>query len=1261
MTGNDPNIVISAVDQTKAAFASVTSGLKQIEGAATGLDAIAARVPMIGTALAAVMGGASFTGFVKNTIDAADAMNDMSQRTGIAVQELAAYKLVAEQSGTNMESIAKGAKGLATAMLEHGAALKQAGITATDTNGAMRQLADLIAGMPDGMVKMALVTKLLGKGIGMELIPMLNGGSAAMDKSAQASAKYATQMARMAPEADKFNDTMAEMSLNAKAVGIAIVNDLLPPLSKLAEQMAEAQRGGAGFFASLFAGLHTSDNAAKSLDDLRQRAASLQGTIAFLTQGGNIPDDPIFGGKLKTSIAELKLLQTEIAKRMTQVRGFQASVREMDNALAPKDGTRGKALADALGGSDKIAKTAKAVDELAVALDKIYAKDAKVDPSYMKDIGLLSAGLASGRLTASEYTEALFLLTAQQKFHTEALEAAKKLQQEWVEWQDKAQKALVSETATLEADVAKLRDHNREIGLTAEQMSALTLERIDSAIAAKEHSLAMLGETMQCTAESEALKDQIALLREKRGLTASGAGKEATAKAAKDSADEWKKFGDDIEKSLTDSIFRGLEKGGKEGAEVARDAITHTLNAIPIKLFAQAFIDPVMGTVRSTPGGQGSTSGAGATWNSNPFSTAAGSFATSSAGQRLGLSEAAYFDDAGVGSDMLQLTDAGKSLNSAANFLDKSAGYLNSIALAADGKWGSAAGSAIGMYFGGPIGSFIGEKIGSLLDGQGETRLGQDYAYGNAFDTRSQSYKDFGTADIARGAAPSGGAINDAQTAAIIGGTVGGINVLLASLGSKAVLTGFQAGLETSDKGRGGVYSGGTLSTGATFGETGAGSNYSGGKYENTSAKGGDAAATYANFVADTKQVTIEALMATADLPKTILGMLPKTYAEAEALTDSAASALLTSIGEVASGIAQFNTAADSMPFENLKNLSFDTAASLIQMAGGMDALGGKIAGYYESFYTADERAAQTTKNLTASFAAMNLALPASREGFRALVDAQDLATESGRKTYNALLNLSPAFASVVAAAKDTTGTAAEMTKALGDMNSATASLTTVVEDARTASLSTASAYLYQTETVRGLTASYDGSLVAAQALTGAMQSRYTTEMQLIQQVDGMIKAVSDSAAGSKDRFVLDTLDMAGKYDFYDQQMGSALSMISILSDPALIQQQADKYLNAQSAAWGLLDDGQKKTNLADFLADTDAMNAKVAERGVQLQTQIRDDNTILAEVIKRLPDLIREALTPVAASMQTAADTPLKLDMTLHGDGTATVETLHI
>lgn len=87
-----------------------------------------------------------------------------------------------------------------------------------------------------------------------------------------------------------------------------------------------------------------------------------------------------------------------------------------------------------------------------------------------------------------------------------------------------------------------------------------------------------------------------------------------------------------------------------------------------------------------------------------------------------------------------------------------------------------------------------------------------------------------------------------------------------------------------------------------------------------------------------------------------------------------------------------------------------DAASKLVDAFGGGDAFTGATGAYFAAFYSESERTAIATRQLTTALAGLGVGLPASRAAYRALVEAQDLYTDSGRATYAALVGLAPVF-----------------------------------------------------------------------------------------------------------------------------------------------------------------------------------------------------------------------------------------------------------
>lgn len=266
MADNRTSIILTARDEASGVLGKVGASIDKLGGSASGLASIKGALGGLTAALS--VGG--LVAFAKSTIDAADNINDLSQRIGIGVRDLATWQLAAEQSGTSLESVARGVKALSKNLVENGDAFRAAGITATDANGALVQLADIFAAMPDGIEKTTLAVELFGKA-GMDMIPLLNQGSKGLAETQAKAAAYAEKLAELAPKADAFNDALAELGLTGKSVAIDALLPLVEGLTGLVAFFKDATSGAVGL--------------GKALDFLAEKTDSeLLGAASYLAK-----------------------------------------------------------------------------------------------------------------------------------------------------------------------------------------------------------------------------------------------------------------------------------------------------------------------------------------------------------------------------------------------------------------------------------------------------------------------------------------------------------------------------------------------------------------------------------------------------------------------------------------------------------------------------------------------------------------------------------------------------------------------------------------------------------------------------------------------------------------------------------------------------------------------------------------------------------------------------------------------------------------
>jgi hypothetical protein len=217
---------------------------------------------MVGRAmgLMAVVGAGALTVMVKQSIDAADKLRDMSQKVGIAVSTLNGLGFAASQAGGSLDgmvsaagklnkSIAEGAQG----NNDQAAAFKALGINVYDASGklktadvVMTEMASKFATFADGPEKVALSMALMGKA-GADMIPVLNEGGEAMRANIEYSKQYSGMTTELANGADNFNDTMGKLQLQQQGFANTLTAAVLPILQAVADETLRAAEESNGF------------------------------------------------------------------------------------------------------------------------------------------------------------------------------------------------------------------------------------------------------------------------------------------------------------------------------------------------------------------------------------------------------------------------------------------------------------------------------------------------------------------------------------------------------------------------------------------------------------------------------------------------------------------------------------------------------------------------------------------------------------------------------------------------------------------------------------------------------------------------------------------------------------------------------------------------------------------------------------------------------------------------------------------------------
>ncbi|AMA46237.1 hypothetical protein [Pseudomonas alabamensis] len=112
---------------------------------------------------------------------------------------------------------------------------------------------------------------------------------------------------------------------------------------------------------------------------------------------------------------------------------------------------------------------------------------------------------------------------------------------------------------------------------------------------------------------------------------------------------------------------------------------------------------------------------------------------------------------------------------------------------------------------------------------------------------------------------------------------------------------------------------------------------------------------------------------------------------------------------------------------------SMELANALVTAAGGMEAYTESLNTYFEAFFSESERADKTLSAVQEQFKAMNVALPETREGYRKVVEALDLTTETGQQMYLTLMGAAGAAAQAYDILESRAAAAAEAASAAAE------------------------------------------------------------------------------------------------------------------------------------------------------------------------------------------------------------------------------------
>lgn len=542
--------------QLKAAESALRAvdAFNRQEAASARAQAAAARFGALVAAGAAVAATAILS-IGRNSLNALDHFNDLSDATGASVENISALDRVARENGATFDTVAttltKFNQALNASDEEGGKAaqvLKAIGLNAADLKRmdpaeALRQTAVALARFANDGDKARAVQILFGKSV-QEVAPLLK------DLSEQ-TALVGTTSTKAAQDAESFNKHLFALKANSADAARSLIADLLPALNAVAAGMK--QGGLLGFLTT--GGDQSADpgKALSSINDKLQTMKKLRDDLDPSKSFANSLNERVFG--------DVKHLDAQIAaleKQRSYLQGLQSAgvlggLGDTGDALSrrlqPRPmslGTIPAATGASAAAKDPLAEAKQYLESLQKQLQK--TQELTVFETLLADLrrkGFAVTPELEQKLKATaQQVDVNKALAKSEDERVRAIERAGQMQQQ----ADDAALAGVDQHIQVNQ---QLREEIELLGLEGQARAAVEQARLSSAIALKEEQLVMLQNAEASAAQLSALEREIVLLKERQGLIGLRASKQDGIDLSKETEKERAKFADDVRGDLS--------------------------------------------------------------------------------------------------------------------------------------------------------------------------------------------------------------------------------------------------------------------------------------------------------------------------------------------------------------------------------------------------------------------------------------------------------------------------------------------------------------------------------------------------------------------------------------------------------------------------------------------------------------------------------------------------------------------------------------
>jgi len=751
-------------------------------------------------------------------------------------------------------------------------------------------------------------------------------------------------------------------------------------------QSAQYVEGGAGAEAAL-----------RDIEVLREKKDALLELVRLEGKGAEAAAQRVEAGRAEKALldqlndgrSKARRLEEEIAAAKN--RASSAGWSETDPRLLQ--------IIDQL--KEKYKETAKAkksaADEGFELAKSLEAQAGGLSSDFLKKWTDLNAAYAAGKINVERLTVAQAALLKQQPALQAIAEDERKTREAIAKLAEKEkadnEKAVESLQKSIEAQI----DRIDKLSMGEEAYDAQRAAQMRAEAQDLEWIAGMKGGNIVLVERARLLRLGADLIGTERGLENAKKAEEASRKAAESALKEWQKVNDQIGQSLTDALM----KGGRSVAEYLKGLFRNLV----LRPILQPIVAGAAGVIASfSTGGAYAADGSGGQLMSlansysalskayeyytgtgsgslsSQYSAMYGEFARSSVGQYIGLSEGAAVAGNNASAYVApQMTATGEAVGAIGQY----AGYaaigqmigrgISGGYSAIGGNSGSSAvnlGTAIGAIWG-PIGAAVGGIIGGVVN--------------RAFGRKAPEVTERGIEGSFDASGFSGNAYQDilekggwfrsdknyTVTSAINSDIDKALDEGAAKVRESVTKYTDALGLPAEQMG--------TVTEKFRIAVTD-------NDAENTKAVA-EALGKYSNALVGAFAVDIEPLRrANETVADAIVRLGANLTGVNDVLTTLGATALQTSLQGA------------------------DAASKLADVFGGLSGFTSATNAYYQEFFSQAEKSANLTRALGDAFTELGTSVPTTREEFKALVNAQDLMTESGRETFAALMSVSGAF-----------------------------------------------------------------------------------------------------------------------------------------------------------------------------------------------------------------------------------------------------------